>query len=168
MTLKPEFLTACRFYLGLQLDGFSHVDAYFESCQGFTRTQDVIEACEVTRNKWANASKGQVVRTKLPGNVRSGNVTLRRGMTFSNTLWNWFDAVQNGKWKNQRRNLFLSLYNQAGIVQVIYVLTEAWPVGYIISDVNARSAEMEIEELEVAFEGFERLPVMSNHVSNEV
>ena len=159
MVMKAEFLTACRFYIELKLDGSSQVDAIFLDCQGFTRTQDVIEACEVTPNKWGSASKGEVVRTKLPGNVKSGNLTLRRGMTSSNTFWNWFDAVQKGNWAKQRRSLSLTIYNQAGKAQARLELSAAWPAGYKIADVSAQSTEVEIEEIEVAFEGFKRVPV---------
>lgn len=159
MVMKEEFLTACRFYLELQLDGSKQVDAYFLDCQGFTRTQDVIEVCEVTPNRWGSGSKGEVVRTKLPGNVKSGNLTLRRGMSRSNTFWHWFNAVQEGKWAKQRRNLSLTIYDQAGKAQARFELTAAWPAGYKIAEVSVRSAETEIEEIEVAFEGFKRVPV---------
>ncbi len=152
-----EILTPHRFYLKLQLDGSNEqVDGIFLECQGFKRTQDPIEICEVTPNKWGTAKKGLVVRTKLPGNVKSGNITLRRGMTSSMALWNWFQSVQLGNWAKQRRNASLTIYNQAGEPQAMFNLAGAWPASYKIADVNARSTDIEIEELEIAFEEFER------------
>lgn len=154
---KTEILTAHRFYLELSLNGSQDsVDGVFLECQGFKRTQDAIEISEVTSNKWGAAKNGLVVRTKIPGNVKSGNITLRRGMTSSVTLWQWFEAVQEGKWAAQRKNASLTIYNQAGQVQARFELTGAWPASYKIADVSARSSEIEIEEVEVAFEEFKR------------
>lgn len=152
-----EILTAHRFYLELKLDDSQEqADGTFLECQGFKRTQDAIEICEVTPNKWGKAQKGQVVRTKLPGNVKSGNLTLRRGITSSIALWNWFQKVQDGKWADQRKNASLTIYDQAGQEQARFELAGAWPTSYKIADVNARSTDIEIEEVEVAFEEFKR------------
>lgn len=154
----PEILTAHRFYLALTLDGQNdHIDGFFLECQGFKRTQDAIEIAEVTSNKWGAATNGQVVRTKIPGNVKSGNITLKRGMTNSLTIWKWFEAVQEGKWSEQRKNASLVIYNQKSIEQARFELAGAWPVSYKMTDVNARSSEIEIEEIEVAFEEFKRV-----------
>lgn len=151
----PEILTAHRFYLELTLKGSKDpVDAIFLECQGFKRTQDPIEICEVTRNK--GAQKVEVVRTKLPGNVKSGNLTLRRGITCSMTFWNWFQAVQEGNWAKQRKNASLTIYDQAAKPQARFALAGAWPSSYKLADVNARSTDIEIEEVEVAFEEFTR------------
>jgi phage tail-like protein len=153
-----EILTSHRFYLELKLDNSSEpVDGVFLECQGFQQTQDAIEICEVTSNKWAKATKGQVVITKIPGNVKIGNVTLRRGMTLSMAFWNWFQAVQDGNWATQRKSASLTIYNQAAEEQARFDLTGAWPTRYKIADVNARSTEIEIEEVEVAFEEFKRV-----------
>jgi phage tail-like protein len=152
----PEILTAHRFYLTLTLDGQSdNIDGFFLECQGFKRTQDAIEIAEVTVNK--GQDKSQVVRTKLPGNVKSGNITLKRGMTNSLTIWKWFEAVQEGKWAAQRKIASLSIYDQAGNEQARFDLAGAWPASYKIADVNARSSDIEIEEIEVAFEEFKRV-----------
>jgi phage tail-like protein len=158
----PEFeiLTASKFYLELSLDKSNDkVDGIFLECQGLKRTQDAIEICEVTSNKWGseNKNKGAVVRTKIPGNVKSGNLTLKRGMTCSRALWHWFEAVQEGKWADQRRNADLSIYDQAGKVQARFRLGGAWPSSYKVADLSARATTIEIEEMEVAFETFKRV-----------
>ncbi|NJL62918.1 MAG: phage tail protein [Methylacidiphilales bacterium] len=154
----PEILTACRFYLGLTLDGSkTDIDCHFLECRGFQQTQAPIEICEVTANQWGQAKKGQTVRTKLPGNVKCGNLTLRRGMTSSQELWDWFSSVKEGNWKKQRRLAALSIYNQASQEVARFELAGAWPSSYKITDVNARSTEIEIEELEIAFEEFKRV-----------
>ena len=155
-----EILTAHRFYLGLELDGsYDSVDGVFLECRGFQRTQDVVEICEVTAQQWGSQgqSKGRVVRTKLPGNAKNGNLTLRRGMTFSATFWNWFQQVQDGNWGRQRKDASLVIYNQSSMEVARFNFFGAWPTSYKITDVSARSSEIEVEELEIAYEDFERV-----------
>ncbi|MHC5599041.1 MAG: phage tail protein [Nostoc sp.] len=157
--LQDEILTAHRFYLGLTLEGQNDANCFFLECQGFKRTQEVIEISEVTSQTWGTKgqSKGQVVRTKLPSNPKSGNLILRRGTTKSMDFWNWFEKVQQGKWSEQRRLVALSIYNQANQEVARFELAGAWPASYKIADVNARSHDIEIEEVEVAFEEFKRV-----------
>ncbi len=155
---NPEILTAHRFYLALALDGQKDADAYFLECQGFQRTQEVIEICEVTSQSGANKqSQGLPVRTKIPGNIRSGNITLRRGMTNSMDIWNWFEKIERGEWAQQRKLASLSIYSQACQEIARFELAGAWATNYKIADVNARSTDIEIEEVEIAFEEFKRV-----------
>jgi len=157
---EAEILIASRFYLELQLDGSNdQVDGIFLECQGFQSTQEPIEICEVTPQMWgANGqTKGRVVRTKVPGNVKNNNITLRRGTTSSMALWSWFQAVQDGNWAKQRKNASLTIYDQAANLRARFELTMAWPASYKLADVSARSTDIEIEEVEVAFEEFQRV-----------
>ncbi|MBE9181986.1 phage tail protein [Oculatella sp. LEGE 06141] len=155
-----EILTAHRFYLGLELDDSQDgIDGIFLECRGFQQTQEVIEVCEVTPQAWgsAGATQGRVVRTKMPGNVKSGNLTLRRGMTLSKTFWTWFHQVQEGNWAKQRKDASLVIYDQASAEVARFDFSRAWPTSYKFTDVSARSTDIEIEELEIAFEEFKRV-----------
>ena len=152
-----EILIASRFYLELSLDGSQNpVDAIFMDCKGFKTNQEVIEVCEVTPEKWGKAQKGLMVRTKIPGNVKTNNLVLRRGMTYSQTLWKWFEEVQNGNWAKQRRNGSLKIYDQASTIQAAFDFENAWPCNYIVSDLSASNNDFEIEELEIVCEKFKR------------
>jgi phage tail-like protein len=151
----PEILTSCRFYVELSLGGSQGaIDAYFLDCKGFKRTQEIIEACEVTSQRWGKSGNapGRVVRTKVPGNVKHNNITLRRGLTRSKALWDWFEAVQKGQWREQYRDGAISIYDQAGAVQARFIFQKAWISTYSLTDLNAGSNELEIEEVELAVE----------------
>jgi phage tail-like protein len=156
---QAEILTSAHFYLELTLNGsIAPVDAVFMECKGFKRTQEVIEVCEVTHEPWgqANAKYGRVVRTKIPGNVKSGNLVLRRGMSCSTSLWQWFADVEQGNWAKQRRDGSLSIYDQGGLCQARFDFSGAWPTSYNVSDLSAKSTDFEIEEVELAIEEFTR------------
>lgn len=153
----PEILTNCRFYVELKLDGSQDpVDAYFMECKGFKRTFDMAEICEVAPQQWGKAKSGLVIRSKIPGNTKTNNITLKRGMTKSITLWNWFAAVEAGKWAEQIRNGSLTIYDQSGVEQGVFQFRGASPISYSFSDVNASGNDIEIEEMELAVETFVR------------
>lgn len=143
--------------LELRVAGGSAIaDATFLECKGFRRSQACVEVPEVTPQQWGKASRGQVVITKVPGNVTTDNIVLRRGMTNSLSLWNWFKAVEEGKWDEQVAEGSLSIYDQAGAEQARYNFQRAWPMRYTATDLNAQSTDIEIEELELAVESLER------------
>lgn len=154
-----EVLTTARYYIELKLDGSNdQVDAYFMECAGFKQTQDVIEIAEVTPQKWGkSATVGRVARTKIPGNVKSDNLTLRFGMTISMTFWNWFKAVEDGQWSKQLRNGALTIYNQAANANARFEFLGAWPMSYKITDLKAGSNEFQIEEVQLAVHHFFRV-----------
>ncbi|NET11363.1 MAG: phage tail protein [Merismopedia sp. SIO2A8] len=176
---KFEILTSTRFFVGIQLDGSKEpIDGYFMECQGFKQSQQPIEVVEVFPRSWgrnAQATKGRVVRTKVPGNLKTENITLRRGMTISMTFWDWFQTVSEGEWggdnrsysdvgggasggkKGQRYDGRLVIYDQSATERARFAFEGAWPVSYKISDVKAGNNEFEIEEVELAIDSFRRV-----------
>ena len=157
---KPvEPLLKSQFFMRLELkikpDG-GVADATFSECQGFQRTQDCISVAEVTPMQWGKASRGRVAITKVPGNAKSDNLVLRRGLTHSKFLWNWFEAIEVGKWYEQAAKGSLTIYGQEGVEHARYEFQRAWPMRYQIGDLNAQSSELEIEELELAIESLTR------------
>lgn len=149
----PEYLTSCRFNLQLEIDNKNdREDASFQECIGLELAQDTVSIHEVTPQRWGRSSYGRVVRTKIPGNIKLENLVFRRGMTNSVTLWKWIEAVYLGNWANQRRNGSLIVYDQAGNAQLRLNIFGAWPVRYQAANVDSKSMEIEIEELEVAFD----------------
>ena len=69
-----EFLAKSKFYVEITLQGsLEQIDGYFMECSGLSRSQEAIEIVEVTPQVWgrSGSTKGRVIRTKLPGNVKS-------------------------------------------------------------------------------------------------
>jgi len=155
----PEILTKARFYLELRLDNsVDTIDGYFMECSGFSRSQDVIEVCEVTPQVWGQKgnSRGHVVRSKIPGNSSFPNITLKRGLTVSTAFWDWMNTIGEGNWDDQRRNGALSIYGQSGQQLFRFEFTGAWPVNYKISDLDVKGSDHNIEEVEIAVESLKR------------
>lgn len=154
----PEVLTTARFYVELTLDGSQWADAYFMECKGMKYSQDAIEACEVTPQKWGQAQRGYIVRSKLPGYYKVGNLSLKRGMlTQTSVLWDWLVAVQEGRWGAQRRDGSLVICEQGGREGARFNFFRAWPINYSFGGGNVSGGELAIEELELAIEDLKRV-----------
>ena len=167
---KYEILSSSRYYLEITLAGSKdEIDGYFMECQGFKRSQEVISVCEVTPQKWGSkdAKVGRVIRTKLPGNSKSENIILKRGLSISDSLWRWFKATENGKWGVQQRDGDITLYDQKAAIKARFRFYKAWPVSYKISDLQASSSDFELEELELAVDDFVRVdPEQGTEISS--
>lgn len=154
---NPTVLMASSFSISLQLDGSKDsVDGIFRGCDGFDFTQNVIQFKEVTNARWGKASKGRLLLTKLPGEAEGGNLTLRRGMSISMSMWKWFESVQEGNWFKQRKTASLTLHEN-GTPKAVFKFTAAWPTRYRVGEMTTDSGDVELEEVEIAYEGFQRI-----------
>lgn len=159
MSTKPTVLMAGSFAITLQFpESKDSIDGVFMGCDGFDYTQEVIQFREVTSEFWGKngTAKGRSRLTKLPGNASGGNIILRRGMSISTSAWRWFDSVQKGDWYLQRKTISVDFY-QHTTIQASFKFTEAWPTKYRIGEMKMDASNVQIEELEIAYEGFSRV-----------
>jgi phage tail-like protein len=98
---------------------------------------------------------------KLSGLTKFGNVTLKAGITTGANameLFKWHDDVSVGLIGDRRRNIAISVLDEAGKTEMArFLITDAWPVKYDPSDLNAKGNEVMIELLELANEGIDRV-----------
>lgn len=96
---------------------------------------------------------------KLPGLRTFSNVTLKRGLTAgagAMELYAWHRQIVDGQLAQARRRVTVIVQDDAGHDQARFVVSDAWPVKYEASGLNARGNEVLIELLELANEGIER------------
>lgn len=92
---------------------------------------------------------------KLPGLAHYSIVILKRGVTGSLDLYNWIHQVRNGD-ASARRTVAISLLSEdMTSVVLTWKLLRAWPVKYSFGDLDAKGADVTIEELVVAYEWLE-------------
>ena len=116
----------------------------FSECYGLDAEVSVIEYRE----------GGDHIVRKLPGLVKFGNITLKRGITDSLELYNWFKAVMQGQ--NIRRDGSIVLLDDEMKAVTRWNFRNAWPCKYQGPKLNAKGNEVAIETLELACEGIER------------
>jgi phage tail-like protein len=86
------------------------------------------------------------------GPVTFATVILKRGMTSTRDLWNWFQLVAGGAYA-YRLSAEIAMQDSAGKVVLRWALARALPVKFKAADLNARGMEVGIEELHLAHEG---------------
>ena len=79
-------------------------------------------------------------------------VVLKRGMTTTRDLWNWFQLVAGGAY-SYRLDARITLQSHSGQPVLTWVLDRALPVKFKAADFNAKGSEVGIEELHLAHEG---------------
>jgi phage tail-like protein len=96
---------------------------------------------------------------KLSGLTRFGTVTLKRGLVTGGAaldLYRWQADVAAGLLNDRRKRVIIVAQNEQGQDAVRFVVSEAWPVKYAASPLNATGNDVLIETLELANEGIER------------
>jgi phage tail-like protein len=97
---------------------------------------------------------------KLSGLTKYGNITLKWGLYMGANaleLFNWHKEVSTGHVVGQRKPVIIFVQDEAGANQARFVVSEAWPIKYVPSGLNAKGNEVIIETLELANEGIERV-----------
>jgi phage tail-like protein len=117
-------------------------NAAFSECDGLDMTMDVKTIREGGNN-------GRQIR--LTGPVSYGQVTLKRGMTSSFDLWDWFSAVVSDP--KLRADAQIVVFAPDGkTARITFLLSRCLPVKLKAPALNAREANVAIEELQLAYE----------------
>jgi len=132
------------FNFKVEIDGITR--AGFRECSGLDASQDPIEYREGTEGPTAR---------KLPGLSKYSNISLKRGMSDDQDLWNWYKQASTGN--IQRRNGSIVLLDDDGKNEKArWNFREAWPTKWTGPSFNSTGNEVAIETLEIAHEGLVR------------
>lgn len=94
---------------------------------------------------------------KLPGMLKYGPVTAKRGFTQDLSLWQWRLKVMEGN--IERKNVDISLRNESQQVVLIWRFFDAWPSKWMGPAMNAKTSEVAIEQLDFVHERLEVIAV---------
>ncbi len=120
----------------------------FSECSGLDGTLQVEEYSEGGENRFVH---------KFPTRMTYSNITLRRGMGFSDDLWNWHFDYVNGRWK--RRDGLIILQNDQHQPVKIWKFKRGLPLKWAGPTLNASQSATAIETLEIMHEGLELVSV---------
>jgi phage tail-like protein len=115
----------------------------FSECTGLEATMEVKVIKEGGRNY------GVIQRS---GPVSFATVILKRGMTTTRDLYNWFELVGNGAYA-YRLAATVTMFDPSGKGVLSWKLEKAIPVKFKAAELNAKSTEVGVEELQLAHEG---------------
>jgi phage tail-like protein len=91
----------------------------------------------------------------LPGPVKSGRITLKRGIAKANEMLKWYLDVASGKPKAAERNISVIMYDstQKEVLRLEFV--RAYPVKWTGPTFKTADSTIAIETLELAFAEFQ-------------
>lgn len=88
---------------------------------------------------------------KMPGLIKSGNVTLKKGIFVNDTkFWDWFSKINMNLIKRQA--VTISLLDQDAKAAMVWNLQNAFPVKILGADLKSDGNEVAVETLELAHE----------------
>lgn len=137
------------------------IDAgYFESVDGLSVEQDVIEYQD---------GDTPLIR-KRPGQVRYGDIILRKGYLIGTVLNDWIEASRTGNIQFIRKNMSIILIDTTppwskGVEIKRWNCYECFPRYWKLSPLNNKNNNMVTEEMVVAIEWFEEVEP-GNYVSH--
>lgn len=142
---KRDILVTFQFHL--ELDGVEW--GHFREVSGLSSEHEVIESKEV------KAGKDYVL--KMPGRLKWGDLSLKRGMTSQMDMWKWRKEVEDGKIDKARKNGSIVMYDYDFKEVARWNFKNAWPSKAAGPSLNAASSEAAVEELTLVHEGIERV-----------
>ena len=120
----------------------------FKECSGPAVEMDVYEYEEGGNNAFVH---------KLPGRIKVGNITLKRGVCRSGYLWDWCQAalraVAHETWDFEPKNVTVELLDSQGNSVRQWKFEHAYPVKWSAPTFKADEDAVAVEELELAHEG---------------
>jgi len=138
--MKNDVHPARRFYV--EIAGIPQ--AVFTEVSGLQVEMQVHEYQEGGNNGFVH---------RLPGPVKVGNITLKRGLTTSNEFFKWCMQVATNS--VSRRHVSVLMYDTMGEPVARWDFLNAYPVKWTGPQFTATSQATAIETLELAHSGFE-------------
>lgn len=135
--------TAFNFSVEIEVEGIARrvCNAAFSECDGLEMTMEP----KAIREGGNNA-----VHIKLAGPVSYGTLTLRRGMTATFDLWNWFNGVQSDP--ALRADAQVVMLTPDKQEAATFVLRRCMPVKLKAPTLNAKDGVIAVEEFQLAYD----------------
>lgn len=93
----------------------------------------------------------------LPKRLTYSNLTLTRGVTDSDELWDWLAQSIHGP--SERKNGRIVLLDSTGVEAAAWEFLEGYPVRWEGPEFSAAESEVAVEALEIAHHGIRKLDV---------
>lgn len=126
----------------------------FREVRGLSAKVEVMEVIEGGQNDFVH---------KLPGRFTFEDVTLRRGITFDNGLYNWFNemsgsrfelgTLRKGKATFSRQNVAITLRSSKGTRLRTWILSDALPISWKGPELSIENDDFLVEEITLSHQG---------------
>ena len=117
----------------------------------FTEVSGIGSESEIAETKVVN-EKGVQVVLKVPGRLKWGDITLKRGITSSMDIWKWRKMIEDGDVKGARKNGSIIMFDQSLKAVAQWDFKNAWPSKVSGPAPKSDSNELVAEELTIVHE----------------
>lgn len=133
----------------IEVDGKVKAAGYFTECSGLASENDVVEH-KVTID-------GKEIVQMIPGRLKWGPVTLKRGITMDMSFWDWRAMVEVGKMADARAAVSLIMLDRDYKDVARWELTRAWPSKISGPSFKSDDNNFGVEEVTIVHEGMKRV-----------
>ena len=125
------------------------LQGFFTSVDGLGSENEVVVGKYITPD-------GKELQAKTAGRLTWGDVTLKRGITADMKIWEWRQMVVDGKLKEARKAVSITLLDRTYAPVVTWNLINAWPSKISAMSLSADSNDFAMEEMTLVHEGITR------------
>lgn len=129
------------FRFAVQIDGVT--EAVFTECTLPTLEVEVHEQKEGGLNNAVH---------QLPGRIKAGKITLKRGITHSSVLLAWYMDIARGKIEDSKRQVSVVMYDSTAEELLRWNFEQVYPTKWTGPSFGSGKSEIAIEALELAFQ----------------
>lgn len=146
-TLRDRPFVQFNFLVDLGTGNTSGPDAGFQEVSGI--------GMEVTVSEYRNGNHKENSVMKIMGMNKSTDVTMKRGVIGSLTLYNWLNDIRNGD-QTALRTVTVQLQNESHTdIVMTWKLLRARIIKHTSGPMNAKGTDVAMEELVLAYERLE-------------
>lgn len=131
-------------YFGVEVDGLTI--GFFTGCSGMSVEFEVMEY------KHIMAGATTLSTTKKPGRPKYSEVVLKRGFTPDKALHDWYKQVVDAKDDTPYKTGAIVVFSRTQKEIARFSLLNMWPSKLKVSDLNAATDEIMVEELTMQHE----------------
>jgi phage tail-like protein len=135
------------FNFQLKIEG--KVAGYFTECSGIGSENEIVE------HKVVDDGGHEIIR-KIPGRLKWGDVTLKRGITQDLEIWKWRDLIVKGDLKGSRTAATITMFSRDYKPVAIWHFANAWPSKVSGPNLKADGNDIGVEERTIVHEGMYR------------
>jgi phage tail-like protein len=133
--------THAAFRFAVQIDGIT--EAVFTEC--------TLPALEVEVHEQPEGGLNNAVH-QIPGRIRGGKITLKRGLTSSSDLLAWYMDVAQGQIEASQREVSIVMYDSTADEVLRWNFIKAFPSKWSGPSLSSGSNQVAIETLELSYQ----------------
>ena len=127
------------------------VTGFFSEVSGLGSETEVIDQKVMSPD-----GKAEIIR-KIPGRMKWGDISLKRGITDIMDVWTWRKMVEDGDIKGARKNGSIMMLNQSSEIVAQWDFVNAWPSKVSGPQIQSDSNALGVEEMTIVHEGIKRI-----------